>query len=289
MNGEEVAIINRQSISPKKSAFIKFIPTRLDIENNETLVVGPSNSAKLKLKLKPTEFRLTPGTVGLWHFNEGNGGNLGDSSGNGYDGVIDDGASWVIGKFNNALYFDGNNDKVRVQDNTDLKYTGGDITITLWVNIDPTETTGRIISKPWNGGGEYNYRLQYNSNPNPSVIFRLYGDFLPSGGGSMYSSSPVPIPVGEWAFIAVTIDGSTNTVNVYVNQNNVTGTHSLTSYLPDPAYRGDLNVALCIASLYPYGPGWSGNPTYSFNGNIDELKIMNRVLTQEEIFDDIYN
>ncbi len=47
-----------------------------------------------------------PGLVGWWRFDEGSGTIAGDSSGNGNNGTIY-GATWVAGKYGQALSFDG--------------------------------------------------------------------------------------------------------------------------------------------------------------------------------------
>ena len=50
------------------------------------------------------------GSTFLLHFNETSGDTAYDSSGNGYDGAIEDvtGIEWMAGRYNNSLYFDGN-------------------------------------------------------------------------------------------------------------------------------------------------------------------------------------
>ena len=53
------------------------------------------------------------GLVAEWHFDEGAGSVVEDSSGNGNDGVIY-GATWVEGKFGKALSFDGVDDNLEV-------------------------------------------------------------------------------------------------------------------------------------------------------------------------------
>ena len=53
------------------------------------------------------------GLVAEWHFDEGSGSVVEDSSGNGNDGVIY-GATWVDGKYGNALSFDGVDDNLEV-------------------------------------------------------------------------------------------------------------------------------------------------------------------------------
>ena len=52
------------------------------------------------------------GLVAEWHFDEGSGNVVKDSSGNGNDGIIY-GASWVDGKFGKALSFDGKDDSIK--------------------------------------------------------------------------------------------------------------------------------------------------------------------------------
>ena len=63
---------------------------------------------------------IDPSTiVGLWHFDEGDGNIVADSSGNGHDGEID-GAIWSGGKLGDGLEFDGD-DSVIVPDAPDLR------------------------------------------------------------------------------------------------------------------------------------------------------------------------
>ena len=38
----------------------------------------------------------------------------------------------------------------------------------LWVNLASDDSDGSIISKPWNGSGQYNYRI-YNGSDNIGV------------------------------------------------------------------------------------------------------------------------
>ncbi|MFQ6061937.1 MAG: hypothetical protein ACE5J9_02015 [Methanosarcinales archaeon] len=56
--------------------------------------------------------------VAEWHFDEGSGNIVKDTSGNGNDGTIH-GAIWTTGISGKALRFDGNNDYVEVQHNDD--------------------------------------------------------------------------------------------------------------------------------------------------------------------------
>ena len=57
--------------------------------------------------------------VAEWHFDEGSGSVVKDSSGNGNDGTIH-GAKWVDGKYGKALSFDGNGDYVEITPRSDV-------------------------------------------------------------------------------------------------------------------------------------------------------------------------
>ena len=56
------------------------------------------------------------GLVAYWPFDEGNGKEAVDVTGNGHDGDFNDNPKWVEGKFGTALEFDGEDDHVIVAD-----------------------------------------------------------------------------------------------------------------------------------------------------------------------------
>jgi len=58
--------------------------------------------------------KLTSGLIGHWKFDEGSGGTASDCSGNDNSGILMNGPSWVTGKYNGALSFDGINDYVSI-------------------------------------------------------------------------------------------------------------------------------------------------------------------------------
>jgi len=78
------------------------------------------------------------GLVAEWHFDEGYGSVLKDSSGNGNDGTIY-GATWVDGKFGKALSFDGVDDYVDCGNDRIFDFGTNTFTIETWVKtIDKT-------------------------------------------------------------------------------------------------------------------------------------------------------
>ena len=63
----------------------------------------------------------TTAPVGVWTLDEGSGTHVTDGSGNGNNGVLSGGVSWVPGISGSALSFDGSTGEVKVADNTVLE------------------------------------------------------------------------------------------------------------------------------------------------------------------------
>ena len=72
--------------------------------------------------------------VAQWHFDEGTGTDVWDSSGNGNDGTLENMKcdDWVDGRRKTGLEFDGENDYVGVSHSDNLNFTNG-LTIEAWI------------------------------------------------------------------------------------------------------------------------------------------------------------
>ena len=215
------------------------------------------------------------GLVGEWHFDEGAGSVVEDSSGNGNDGVIR-GATWVKGKYGGALSFDGVDDYVEVPDSPSLDITDA-ITIELWVNPTTLGDWDLMVHKI------NAYGIGYSFVDYPGIlgdrgkfefhILKSLTDYWTCGNSV---SSPIP---GNWYHVIGTFNGTQH--KIYVN-GNLEGTVSYTG----PFYTTD----------YPFifgGYFYHIIPThpqeylqkYLFNGIIDEVRIYNRALSAEEVKD----
>ena len=71
---------------------------------------------------------LQNGLVGYWRFDEGSGSIAYDYSGNGNNGTLINGPTWVDGILGKALEFDGVNDYVNIPDSSSLDINGTGIT-----------------------------------------------------------------------------------------------------------------------------------------------------------------
>ncbi|MEA1894260.1 MAG: LamG-like jellyroll fold domain-containing protein [Euryarchaeota archaeon] len=201
------------------------------------------------------------GLVAEWHFDEGSGSVLVDSSGNGNDGVIH-GATWVKGVDGKALRFDGRGDYVEVPYSSSLDISDA-ITITAWTYWNslgtnsvgvigkaetPSQTGWGLGKGHWSGGK-----------------IGLY----PGGLGDGFRAYPTSdIPTGQWVFYAGTFDETA--VKIYM----------------DGTLNNDVRVSGSVSTnSQPVVVGrWYGNyDGYYFNGIIDEIRIYNRALTADEI------
>lgn len=217
-----------------------------------------------------------------YKFDEGGGTTAFDSGSNKDNGDLLDFATsgnYVPGKMNTALSFDGLNDRVQSIISDPVEYKGNDFTYSAWINRKSTDTNAsNLLSKPWNGGGQYNYKIFFSGEAN-SLNVSL------SGSTSWTTVTPVATTDNVWTHIAVVIKGSDKSVNIYFDGELVkSDTYTITDWTPPS---GDSNASLVIGSLYPYGSGWAGSTDFSFQGLMDEVKIYNAALTADQIKQDM--
>src|SRR5689334_14079767 len=99
----------------------------------------------------PVGAQTTLGLVAAYNFNEGTGTTVADLSGNNLTGTVV-GATWVSGRFGNALSFDGSTSYVDLGNPVALQFSGS-MTIEAWVYATANPSNdGQIISKS-NGPG----------------------------------------------------------------------------------------------------------------------------------------
>ncbi len=168
------------------------------------------------------------------------------------------GASWTtLGRYGNALSFNGTNSQVRVADSTSLDLTSA-MTLSAW--IQPT-------------AGQNGWRTILQHQPDAYFLNASNSDgpLRPSGGGTLggntqYLGGPTASPVNAWTYVAFTYDGLTT--RLYINGTQVASR----------AASGAIQTTdspLWIGGNSPYGE--------YFQGLIDEVRVYNRALTQTEI------
>jgi prepilin-type N-terminal cleavage/methylation domain-containing protein len=209
---------------------------------------------------------LGPGSgnlVGWWRFDEGSGTSATDSSGNGNNGNLVGGATYVTGQFGNALQFDGVDDYVSLPD-TNLSFLSP-YTISVWFNPNDLSNNGAIFGKEYY---EYQFDLQ-------GSLLR-WTQYNTTGSGVIGLARTIT-SANTWYHAVATFDGTT--AILYVNGSAVT---------TDNAFYG---TARDIANQTRIGTGYSHNlaqQLYYFHGLIDDVRIYNRALTTSEV-QQLYN
>jgi hypothetical protein len=207
------------------------------------------------------EYENTAGVMGWWHFNEGSGSSTSDSSGNGNGGTLN-GSTWVNGKFGKALSFDGSDDYVEVNDSLNIT---NQITLEAWVK---TPITGRhTIFEKWlydAGVDERSFELDIDSDR------RINFGLSSNGSYGVWLKSSGTVSSNTWTHIAATSDSTT--MKIFINGEQDPNTADSPSGIHQSTT--DLHI----------GRWWTeGAWHYPFNGIIDEVRILNRALTADEI------
>ena len=223
------------------------------------------NLANSESSISDTFIREIDGLNASWHFDEGEENTAYDSSGNDNDGTIY-GANWTDGKFGKALSYDGSNDYVNCGNDESLNITDG-ITIEVWIEVDQVD--------PISGLGQH--------------IIRKEGAWAfgigPSGRIGWWLSNAT-CWVGSWSFSSTTINANNlhhiigirddDTMKVYIDNTQDQNTQTITGSL-------SVNSNNVVIGKFNESIDYE-----QFKGIIDELRIYERALSEDEI-SDLYN
>jgi len=221
------------------------------------LVVG----TLVSILVFPVALQAQTGLVAAWNFNEGTGTTVADASGNNNTGTIS-GATWsTLGRYGNALSFNGTNNLVVVNSSASLNVTTA-MTLSAWVFPTATQSGWRTIMQREVDA----YFLNASNDAGP---------LRPAGGGTFngtvrFVGGPTALAVNTWTHVALTYDGAA--IRLFVN-----GTQVATA-----ARTGTLQTnasPLRIGGNVPYGE--------YFQGRLDEVRIYNRALSASEIQGDM--
>lgn len=202
-----------------------------------------------------TEPQLNDGLAAYYPFN----GSAMDESGNGNDGMVH-GSSLTSDRFGNdssAYFLDGIDDYIEFPQTFNF-HKEGDVSMSFWINHDSTEHQSIF----WTRGDDtdknrFNIYTYYEG--------KSFGMDYRTSSGQRHKIFSADTKKNAWVFIAIIRKG--NQYSLYVDGNEIS---AITDTAP---------------SLPTYTGKWfcGKRSKYMYHGAIDDIRIYNRALSEEEI------
>jgi hypothetical protein len=235
---------------------------------SETSATRNANSGNLGLGYR--NGTTSDSLVGYWRLDSsvsGSGGTVKDYSGNSNDGTTRNGVTaGAEGVFStNSFSFDGSDDYVEVQDNSDL-YISDQLTISFWA-VQPNDDEWEVVVGNGGGWSDDGYHvMSHDSSQAGGYRFEVQN----TGTGNKDVLDSNAVPNDEWHHITAVYTGTE--LKLYVDGSLDTSMSATVDSI------GDSSANLGIGSgLYSSYGG-----TY-FDGDIDEVRLYERALSAEEI------
>ncbi|MBI5361384.1 MAG: DUF2341 domain-containing protein [Planctomycetes bacterium] len=231
---------------------------------------GASALSDYQLKVENPVYNET-GLVGSWHFEEGTGTNIADSSGNAGAGTMTIGGggtqtastqAWTngaSGKYGSAINFDGTDDSISTGSISNMNIIG-EISVEAWIYPKTVSVSQQSISSRGGGWARAGWLLTLNNN-----VFRWH---LGNGSSEAYFDTATTVTVNT----CVHVVGLWRNGIMHVYINGVKDNNSANW------------AAGAVTNSYTHFLGRTdGGATFYFNGMIDEVRVYNRALAVDEI------
>ena len=198
--------------------------------------------------------------VAQWKLDEGGGTTAMDASGNGNEGTLEDDPEVVDGQFGYALAFDNSRVIIPASDTLTADLFQGSFTMSAWINPKRTGNTWQQVFRSVREL-DTNDTLFINNDGRLSWRGRVGGAWA----GGMCETAAGVVPADEWTHAAVT--GDETNFRVYVNG-------SLTQESAFQTTDGE-NVTYFIGGDTNFGE--------SYSGMVDDLRVYNHVLNEDDV------
>jgi len=211
--------------------------------------------------------------VGYWSFDENAGATVYDSSGNGNNGTLMNASVWSTGKYGSALTLNGADSYAEMSNSSILNNANFTIEAWIYLNADVNYTQARIVSKQETASKSYSFGI-FGNGYGGSTGNQL---LLSIGTGTTWFNflSATHLFNQTWYHVAGTQEGTNSKIyiNGQLDKNGTTSTQTTNN-------TGVLTIG-CQKQTTP------SYIAFFFNGTIDEVRIYNRALSQQEIQGDM--
>lgn len=208
-----------------------------------------------------------PGSGNTWNNIGGSGYNATFINGISYTSSLNQGilTTNTTSSYIQIAGFTSNNDNAWTADNTIGSNT---ICFELWVKN--SDDSGWILSKPWNGGGQYNMTI-------------TIGAWTVMVGNNTSSTINFASLLNNGIWRQIVVWANSTQIGYYLDGGLYLGSqnHGLTGGVGSS---GNATLPLILMTLYPYGQGATIPAGFTiFPGNVAMFRKYNRVLTVSEV------
>jgi len=241
------------------------------------ITISPVNNAA-----EPT---LSVRGIGRWTFDEGSGSATTTDAYNARTGTLGDTVPaptvapvWTsghVGTAGTALDFDGTGSRVAL-DTATTQPLMGTSTLSFWIR---TTQTGNGVG--WDSPAVIGSEQQYGTNDIQWGALNSSGRIGLGLGDTAGVYSTTAINDGSWHQVAITRDAVTNAVSVYVD-----GRLEATGSPSDPSLNGAMNRLAGFGQNNNFSLDAAGSDLADFRffrGQLDDLRIYDRVLTADQV------
>lgn len=189
------------------------------------------------------------------------------------NGTLYNDPTWETGYSGSALSFDGSN-YVQVANDDGLEPGASSFSIAFWMKSDTPSQGALIISKRYASSPYQGYLIGLSSGspttfPAGSKLTYLIGSGTGQRKGGYTADN---IEFSDWTHVCVVMDQDTDSVQIYIN-----------GVAADTAVPLDNTIANITTSTPVYIGKYPGVSSKPFNGSIDDVRIYNMALTQEQV------
>jgi RHS repeat-associated protein len=217
----------------------------------------PTNLTYAKPGEEEEEPEPGPEPVAAYDFEEGEGEVAHDAAGS-HDGEVE--GTWTeAGKYGGALDFNGAGDRVKIPDHNELDFTSA-FTLEAWVRPEKYREWASLFSKAGASEPDYSFLVYSGHSSGPPEAY-----VRNSKGEEAQAEGEEALPLNTWSHVTATSDGED--LRIYVDGDLVDTQPAVTA----------------VANSHPIRIGGLWDWWEFFDGKIDEVRLYDEALDEEEI------